>query len=221
MTADATHDFIRDLIRAVPASARISDEFAGADVTISSVRGKQAVDALAADLSVFDDENWDWRDWLRHALGSGDAVIAVSDVATGEAVGFASVMTQVHFMGSPFSGCIDLEIELVSVYLRPDYRGRGIGATLGRTISAYACSIIDTVASIGGDTVSEHGLAALSLTLSSHPKSPEGATFAARVRDSTLSHLQDLSDTAWFGMATLIDETAPDEQPARPARGGR
>jgi GNAT superfamily N-acetyltransferase len=216
MTAAAT-SHIWDLIRDVPTAERIASAAhvttkRGSPATAFVIAGEKAVDELLTSFEQFSDERWEWQKWFHHAFTSGAPVIGLRDLESGTLAGFASLDRQAFVTSSPFSGMIDLELEITSVYVRPDFRGKGYGAALREASAAYLKSVIDGIAGISDEAVADFGLSGLSVTVSSYPESHEGHVFATRLYTEVSEHLASLSETAWFGQAALIDQTDPEEE---------
>lgn len=161
-----------------------------------------------------EDDRWDWANWYHHAHASGSPRIGVRDPETDMVVGFCSLARDAFVTGSPFSGIIDLNLEITSVYVRPDYRGKGYATALREGAATYLRSIIDTIASIPAEDIAHFGLTGLSVTVSSYPESQEGLAFSNRLSGEVENHLSAIADKAWFGQAAFIDETDPEDAPS-------
>lgn len=208
--------FIRDVLRGLSAGDHRTPIFGSASdaASVFAITGLQAISDTRASLDEVDDENWNWERWFGHAISSGSFTIGVRGPDTSKIVGFCSIDREAFVATSPFSGIIDLNLEITSVYVRPDYRGQGFATILREAAAAHLRSIIDIIASIPEQDIADHGLAGLSVTVSSFPESQEGHAFANRISGEVEAHLAAISETSWFGQAVFIDETDPEEEPS-------
>lgn len=214
MSAEASF-YVKGIIWDPPVGEHLTSIIGrGTSGSIFPIDDFQSISDTRASLDEVDDERWNWGSWFHHAISSGAATIGVRDPETSKVVGFCSIERDAFVATSPFSGIIDLNLEITSVYVRPDYRGRGFATTLREGATVYLRSIIDSITSIPEQDIADHGLAGLSVTVSSYPESQEGHAFANRISGEVESHLAAISETAWFGQAAFIDETDPEDAPS-------
>lgn len=207
-------DLLRDISRADSISAaRVHTTRRGNPVSVFEIRGKELINSVISSLDEHQDDDWEWEKWFRHAYTTGSPTFGLRDLASGSIVGFASIDQSAIVRGEP-PGIIDLELEITSVYIRPDFRGRGYGSSLREAAADYLRSVLEGIAAMSDDEVKDLGLSGLSITVSSYPESHEGQAFAQRLYSVVSDHLLTLSERAWFGVATLIDETTPEETPS-------
>ena len=181
---------------------------------IMAIDGIQSRKDARESLEEIDDDLWNWSSWFYHAVSSGSPTIGVRDPDTAKIVGFCSMARDAFVAGSPFTGLVDLNLEITAVYIRPDYRGRGYATSLREAAAAYLRSIIDTIAAIPSEDIKDLALQGLSVAVSSYPESQEGLAFANRLSGEVETHLAAIADKAWFGQAVFIDETDPEEAPS-------
>lgn len=215
MSSEATF-YVRRILRDHPTGEHLKPitERVSYTYPIFAINDSQSISDTKASLHEIDDERWNWENWFQHAISSGSSTIGVRDPETAKIVGFCSIDREAFVATSPFSGIIDLNLEITSVYVRPDYRGQGFATTIREAAAAYLRSIIDRIASIPEQDIADHGLAGLSVTASSFPESQEGHAFANRISGEVEAHLAAISETAWFGQAVFIDETDPEKGPS-------
>ncbi|MNU39099.1 Acetyltransferase (GNAT) family protein [compost metagenome] len=213
MSAEASF-YVKGIIWDPPVGDHLPTTLNGDAISILPIDDFQSISDARASLEEVDDERWDWGSWFHHAISSGSPTIGVRDPETSKIVGFCSIERDAFVVGSPFPGIVDLNLEITSVYVRPDYRGKGFATTLRNAATAYLRSIIDSIASIPTQDIADLGLEGLSVTVSSFPESQEGHAFANFLSGEVERHLAAISGTAWFGQAVFIDETDPEETPS-------
>ncbi|NTF17176.1 GNAT family N-acetyltransferase [Agrobacterium rubi] len=214
MSAAATM-YISNLLRKISVEESISSTRPlstrrRSEVSVFAVKDKVSIASVISSLDEATDDRWEWEKWFTHAYTSGSPTIGIRDVSSDTIVGFASIDQSVAVRPSS-PRIIDLDLEITSVYVRPDFRGKGYGAILRRAATSHLETVLDRLANLSEEDVADHGLVGLSVTVSSHPESHEGLAFAQRLCTDVGNHLSSLSQAAWFGAATLIDETDPEE----------
>lgn len=194
--------------------AAIADNPARGAGSIFAIDDLQSSTDTRASFDEVEDDQWDWANWYHHAHTSGSPRIGVRDPETGKVAGFCSLDREAFVTGSPFTGIVDLNLEITSVYVRPDFRGKGYATALREGAATYLRSVIDHIAAIPTEDIAHFGLTGLSVTVSSFPESQEGHAFANRLSGEVENHLAAIADKAWFGQAIFIDETDPEDAPS-------
>jgi GNAT superfamily N-acetyltransferase len=194
--------------------AAIADNTMRGPGSIFAIDDLQSSIDTSKSLHEIEDDRWDWGNWYHHAHTSGSPRIGVRDPDDDKVVGFCSLARDAFVNGSPFSGIVELDLEITSVYVRPDYRGKGYATSLREGAETYLRSIIDSIASIPAEDVTDFGLTGLSVTVSSYPESQEGLAFANRLSGEIENYLLSIADKTWFGQASFIDDTDPESVPS-------
>ena len=200
------HSFFRDILRARTKTA--SDEHG------PNLLAPSELAAAQADLGHVADDEWAWQAWFDHASTWGHPVIGVRDPRASEIVGFCSIEADAD--RATEHGSRILEIEIVSVYVRKDYRGKGYGAALGLAAAQHLRNLVDRIASIPEEDMDHLGLEGLMVRVSYFPESDEGHAFGSRIACEVDRHLAALAGAAWFGTAVFCEETQPVQRTRTP-----
>lgn len=193
--------------------------------SFKSLNSKEEADILVRELAFSNDDTNDvYKSWISKAFSDGELkfgskMVAVYQGDSPSPVGFFHweanifVEDESDSVADEQERIMRLEIDAHSIYVKPEYRGKGFASALRWAMDVHLWSMLEKIKDIPDSKLSEMDISYFTVLYSGETYSTEGLWVARLVSEALQGRISDICTQGdpWFGNIELYDEFCYDD----------